>query len=54
MNIKRLDSQLQLAGGRIWLGYVHAFSMSGDRTDAAPEHPGVLGLDENILGRVWG
>lgn len=54
MNIARLGSQLQLAGGRIWLGYVHAFSMAGGGTEAAQEHPGVLGLGENILGCVWG
>lgn len=54
MNVTRLDSQLQVAGGRICLGYVHAFSMAGGRTEAAQEHPGVLGLDGNVLGSVWG
>lgn len=54
MNISQVDSELQLAGGRIWLGYAHAFSMAGGRTEAAQEHPGVLDLNENILGSVWG
>lgn len=54
MNITRLDSQLWLAGGRIWLGYVCAFSMAGGRTEAAQYHPGVMGLGEKILGSVWG
>lgn len=54
MNITRLGCQLQLTGGRICLGYVRAFSMAGGRTEAAQEHPGVLGLDKKILGSVWG
>ena len=43
MNITWLSSQLQLAGGRIWLGCVHAFSVVGGRREVAREHPGGAG-----------
>jgi len=54
MNVTWLSSQLWLAGGRIWLGRAHAFSMVGGRREVAREHPGKLGLDKNIPGKLLG
>lgn len=53
MNITRLSSQLQLAGGRVWLGCVHAFSMVGGRKRLHESTQGCWGWIKRSWARCW-